>query len=79
MCTYSGTICPSFYGSPVHHQVLRDVTRHFNRPFGNLPGFECRRVIHQKTFQEFLYRISHTYFLVIVPFNKYGKFIFYMY
>ena len=50
MCTHSGTICPSSYGSPVRQQVLRDVTRHFNQPFGNLPGFEHRRVIHQKNF-----------------------------
>ena len=67
MCTHSGTICPSSYGSQVRHQVVRDVTRHFNPPFGNLPGFEHRRVIHQKTFQEKLYHISHTYFLVKVP------------
>ena len=26
--------------------------RHFNRPFGNLPGFEDRRAIHQNTFQK---------------------------
>ena len=62
MCTHSGTICPSVYGSPVRHQVLRDITRHFNRPFGNLLGLEHRRVIHQNTFQEKLYHISHTYF-----------------
>ena len=49
-CTHSGTIYPSSYGSPVRYQVLRDVTRHFNRPFRNLPGFEHRRVIHQKSF-----------------------------
>ena len=42
MCTHSGTICPISYGSPVRQQVLRDVTRHFNQPFGNLPGFEHR-------------------------------------
>ena len=35
--------------------------------FWNLLGFERRRVIHQKTFQEKLYHISHTYFLVRVP------------
>ena len=51
MCTHSGTICSSFYGSPVRYQVLCDVTRHFNQPFGNLPGFEHRRVIHQKLFR----------------------------
>ena len=67
MCTHSGTICPSFYGSSVRHQVLHDVTRHFNRLFGSLLGFEHRRVIHQKNFQEKLYHISHTYFLVGVP------------
>ena len=61
------TICPSVYGSPVRHQVLRDVTRHFNRPFGNLLVFELRRVIHQQTFQEKLYNTSYTYFLVRVP------------
>ena len=65
-CTHSGTISPSFYGSPVRHQVLRDVTQHFNRPFGNLLGFEHSRVIHQKTSQGKLYHISHTYFLVRV-------------
>ena len=47
-----GTICPSFYGSPVRHQVLRDVTRQFNWPFGNLPSFKHRRVIYQKNFSE---------------------------
>ena len=51
MCTHSGTICLNLYGSLVRRQVLRDVTRHFNRPFGNLPGFEYRRVIHRKTIQ----------------------------
>ena len=35
---------------PVHHHVLLDVTGHFNWPFGNLPGFEPRRVIHKKLF-----------------------------
>ena len=48
MCTHSGTICPSFYRRPVRHQLRRDVTRHFHRPFGNLPGFKYRRVICQK-------------------------------
>ena len=41
---------PSFYGSLERHQVRRDVPQRFNRPFGNLPGFENRRVTHQKTF-----------------------------
>ena len=49
MCTLSRTTSPSCYGSLVRHQVLRDVTQHVNRPFGNLSGFEHRRVIHQKT------------------------------
>ena len=44
-CPHSGTICLSLYGSPVRHQVLRDVTQHFNRPIGNLPCFKYRRVI----------------------------------
>ena len=46
MCTHSGTICLSLYGGFVRRKVLRDVTRNFNRPFGNLPRFEYRRVIH---------------------------------
>ena len=49
MCPHSGTICPSGRGSPVRHHVLCDVTRHFNRPFGNVLGVEHRRVIHAHT------------------------------
>ena len=45
MCTHSGTICLSLYGGFVRRKVLRDVTRNFNRPFWNLPGFEYRRMI----------------------------------
>ena len=51
-CTHSGTICPSFYGSLARYQVRRDVTQHFNRPIGNLPGFDYRQVLHPKNFQE---------------------------
>ena len=47
MCTHSGTICLSLYGGFVRRKVLRDVTRNFNRPFGNLPGFEYSQVIHE--------------------------------
>ena len=71
MWTHSGTICPSVYGSSVCHQVLRDVTRHFNRPFGNLPGFEHRRVMHQKTFQEYLYHKATLIFGESSPLNAF--------
>ena len=54
----------SFYGSLVRRQVWGYVTRHFNWPFRNLLGFKQSQVIHQKTFQEKLYHISHTYFFV---------------
>ena len=69
MCTHSGTICPSFYGSPVRYQVLRDVTRHFNRPFGNLPGFKHRRVIHQKNFRSSSIILATLNFWWEFPFN----------
>ena len=67
MCTHSETICPSFYGL-VRLQVRRDVTRHFNRPIGNFPGFEYRRVFYQKNFRSSSIIIA-TLFLVTVPFN----------
>ena len=44
------------------------LTGFFAKSFGNLPGFEHRRVVHgtPKNFSEELYHISHT-FLVRVP------------
>ena len=69
MCTHSGTICRSLYDGFVRRKVLRDVTRNFNRPFGNLPRFEYRRVIHGIIV---IFNInvacSHIMFLVRVPF-----------
>ena len=59
MSTHSMTMCPGLYSSLVCHQVRRDITRDFNRPFCSLPRFACRRVIHQK-----LFRISSIILLV---------------
>ena len=39
MGTHSRTITLSFYGILVRHEILRDVTRHFNWPFGTLTNF----------------------------------------
>ena len=47
MCGHSRTIYLSSYSSLVCHQVVLDVTRHFNCLFRNIPGFADRRVMSQ--------------------------------
>ena len=74
-CTHYGTICPSVYGSLVRHQVLRDVTQHFNRPFGNRPGFEHRRVTHKKLFRRSSIIIATLIFGESSPLNELNNLI----
>ena len=57
---YSRTISLSFYGILVRHEMLRDVTRHFNRPFGTLPGFLYEFGVNDQGGGAFVTNVVHT-------------------